>query len=170
MSALRLRRAHAKFLATLLGCLLPLIVPSLPNRRTSRRNRKTAHRVVFLGDSITYAGQYVEFVEAYLRPRDPATRAASSSISACPARPSRGSPSRATPGGSSPGPTCTSGSTACWRRPKPDLVVACYGMNDGIYLPFDEERFQKFQDGIVRLRERVGGGRSENHSCHAANF
>ena len=30
---------------------------------------------------------------------------------------------------------------------KPDLVVACYGMNDGIYYPFGEARFQAFQDG-----------------------
>ena len=38
---------------------------------------------------------------------------------------------------------------------KPDVVVACYGMNDGIYYPFGEERFQKFQDGIRRLREQA---------------
>ena len=31
-------------------------------------------RVVFLGDSITYSGQYVEFVEAFLRLNDPALR------------------------------------------------------------------------------------------------
>lgn len=38
---------------------------------------------------------------------------------------------------------------------KPDVVVACYGMNDGIYFPFSEERFQKYQDGINRLIEKV---------------
>lgn len=37
-------------------------------------------------------------------------------------------------------------------KAKPDLVVACYGMNDGIYEPFNEERFKAFRDGIVRLR------------------
>ncbi len=26
-----------------------------------------AHRIVFLGDSITYGGEYIEFIEAYLR-------------------------------------------------------------------------------------------------------
>jgi hypothetical protein len=31
-------------------------------------------RVVFLGDSITYSGQYIEFYEAYLRIKDPALR------------------------------------------------------------------------------------------------
>ena len=34
---------------------------------------------------------------------------------------------------------------------KPDVVVACYGMNDGIYYPFNQERFLKYQDGINRL-------------------
>jgi pimeloyl-ACP methyl ester carboxylesterase len=40
-------------------------------------------------------------------------------------------------------------------KTKPDVVIACYGMNDGIYLPFAEERFVAFSNGIVRLRERV---------------
>src|SRR5207247_8630470 len=40
-------------------------------------------------------------------------------------------------------------------KAKPDVIVACYGMNDGIYCPFGEERFQKFQEGLRRLRERA---------------
>jgi len=28
-------------------------------------------------------------------------------------------------------------------------------MNDGIYYPFSDERFQKFKDGVRRLRERA---------------
>ena len=35
---------------------------------------------------------------------------------------------------------------------QPDLIVACYGMNCGIYLPLAEERFAKYQEGIRRLR------------------
>lgn len=38
---------------------------------------------------------------------------------------------------------------------RPDVVVACYGMNDGIYYPFDEQRFQQYQAGINRLIEKV---------------
>ena len=40
-------------------------------------------------------------------------------------------------------------------RTKPDVVIACYGMNDGIYLPYSDERFQKFKDGILWLRQQV---------------
>ena len=38
---------------------------------------------------------------------------------------------------------------------KPDLVVACYGMNDGNYFPSDEERFEKYKSGMTRFIERV---------------
>jgi lysophospholipase L1-like esterase len=38
---------------------------------------------------------------------------------------------------------------------KPDLVIACYGMNDGIYYPLGEERFQAFRSGMERLHDAV---------------
>ncbi len=38
---------------------------------------------------------------------------------------------------------------------KPDLIVACYGMNDGIYYPFGEDRFAKFREGMRDLREKA---------------
>ena len=34
---------------------------------------------------------------------------------------------------------------------KPDVVFACYGINDGIYQPLDEERFTAFKGGVTRL-------------------
>jgi outer membrane protein assembly factor BamB len=40
-------------------------------------------------------------------------------------------------------------------KARPDLVFACYGMNDGIYLPFEDGRFAKFQAGILELRTAV---------------
>ena len=38
---------------------------------------------------------------------------------------------------------------------KPTLVLACYGMNDGIYLPPDEARIKAYQDGILKLKAAV---------------
>ena len=38
---------------------------------------------------------------------------------------------------------------------KPDLVFACYGMNDGIYLPLADDRFGKFKDGMRGLHDEV---------------
>jgi lysophospholipase L1-like esterase len=38
---------------------------------------------------------------------------------------------------------------------RPDLIVACYGMNDGIYYPYGAQRAAKFQEGIGFLRARA---------------
>jgi hypothetical protein len=35
------------------------------------------------------------------------------------------------------------------------VVVACYGMNDGIYHPFSEERFKQYQAGFRKLIEKA---------------
>src|SRR5262249_35798259 len=38
---------------------------------------------------------------------------------------------------------------------QPDLVIACYGINCGIYQPLDPERFERYQEGIRRLKSQV---------------
>ncbi|MFZ4780423.1 MAG: hypothetical protein ACOYM3_34145 [Terrimicrobiaceae bacterium] len=38
---------------------------------------------------------------------------------------------------------------------KPDVVFACYGMNDGVFLPPDEARFRAFQAGMRNLHDTV---------------
>ena len=38
---------------------------------------------------------------------------------------------------------------------EPTLILACYGMNDGIYLPADQTRLKAFQDGILKLKSAV---------------
>ena len=111
-------------------------------------------RVVFLGDSITYAGHYIEFAEAILRVQDPAWRCEFLDM---------GLPSETVSGLSEPGhaagqfprPDLHERLERVLSQTKPDLVVACYGMNDGIYYPFSDDRFEKYQDGIERLRDRA---------------
>jgi lysophospholipase L1-like esterase len=115
---------------------------------------QTIHRIVFLGDSITYSGKYVEFIEAYFATWFPARRIEFLNL---------GLPSETVSGlseddhadGKFPRPDLRERLARVLEKTKPDLVITCYGMNDGIYLPFNEERFQKFKDGIVSLRERV---------------
>jgi hypothetical protein len=38
---------------------------------------------------------------------------------------------------------------------EPDVVIANYGMNDGIYLPFEEERFDAFKKGMAWMHQTV---------------
>lgn len=34
---------------------------------------------------------------------------------------------------------------------KPDLAIVLYGVNDGIYYPFSDQRFQAFKDGVKKI-------------------
>src|SRR5262249_32761500 len=36
-------------------------------------------------------------------------------------------------------------------KARPEVVFACYGTNDGIYLPLDKERLAAFQKGVKKL-------------------
>lgn len=114
-----------------------------------------AKRILFLGDSITAAGEYVYMIDLQLRLQSP---------SPTPVIINAGLPSENVTGLSEPDhpfprPNVHERLDRALSMFKPDVVVACYGMNDGIYYPFSEERFQKYQKGINDLIEKV----------HAAN-
>ncbi|HEV2695770.1 MAG TPA: SGNH/GDSL hydrolase family protein [Verrucomicrobiae bacterium] len=111
---------------------------------------KKYHRVVFVGDSITYLGGYVDDIEAYVLIHD-----TNSTITIL----NLGQSSETVSGLSEPNhaggkylrPDLKDRLTGIIEKTKPDLIVADYGMNDGIYQPFDEGRFQKFKEGIQSL-------------------
>jgi len=111
-------------------------------------------RVLFLGDSITYDGKYVAYVETELLVRCPQR---SWEIVNCglPSETVSGLSEDGHAGGKFPRPDLHERLDRVLDRIKPDLVLACYGMNDGIYLPPSDERFQRFQDGMRRLRQKV---------------
>lgn len=113
-----------------------------------------ARRVVVLGDSITYSGQYLETVEAYFATRFPDREIEFLNIG-LPSETVSGLSEVGHAGGAFPRPDLHERLGRVLDKTKPDLVMACYGMNDGIYLPFSPERFAAFTNGIVRLRERV---------------
>lgn len=111
-------------------------------------------KILFLGNSITYTGGYIADIETYFRIYYPEERY--KFINA-------GLPSETVSGLSEPGHA-----EGAFPRPdlherlprvlelvQPDVVFACYGINDGIYMPFDEERFQKYKDGMLRLYDEL---------------
>lgn len=110
--------------------------------------------MLFLGDSITYAGGYVETIEAYLR-----TRTVHGDFElidvGLPSENVSGLTEPDHAGGAFPRPDLHERLDRALAKTKPDLVVACYGMNDGIYYPFDEERFRKFREGVEWMKARV---------------
>lgn len=104
-------------------------------------------RVLWLGDSITQIGDYVTFAEYDLEKQYPADRFDIVSI-----------------GLASETTSCLSEKTHPFPRPcvqerleraltmvKPQVVVACYGMNDGIYHPQSAERMHAFEQGIEKV-------------------
>ncbi len=111
-------------------------------------------RILFLGDSITQSGQYVDDFEAFLFTKFPKRHIdvmnlglASETVS--------GLSEQGHAGGKFPRPDLAERIDRILAKTKPDLVFACYGMNDGIYLPLDETRFAKFREGMTRLHEKV---------------
>lgn len=111
-------------------------------------------RIVFLGDSITYSGQYVDDFELFLFARFPQRRIEVIDAG-LPSETVSGLSEDGHAGGKFPRPDLHERLDRVLAKTKPDLVFACYGMNDGIYLPLDEARFAKYRDGILRLREKV---------------
>ncbi|MCX7423669.1 MAG: GDSL-type esterase/lipase family protein [Planctomycetia bacterium] len=110
-----------------------------------------AKRVVFLGDSITYAGQYIAYLETYLTTRFPQKHFEFINVG-LPSETCSGLSEEGHAGGKFPRPDVHERLQRLLDKMKPDLIVACYGMNCGIYQPLDDQRFAKYQDGIRRLR------------------
>lgn len=111
-------------------------------------------RIVFLGDSITQGGTYVEFIEAALIAQYPDSDKiiiplglASETVS--------GLSEEGHAGGKFPRPDLHERLDRVLEKAKPQLVFACYGMNDGIYQPLGAVRTKAFQDGMKKLHEKV---------------
>jgi lysophospholipase L1-like esterase len=113
-----------------------------------------AHRVVFLGDSITYSGQYVDDLQMLLRNFPKGTEFEILDLG-LPSETVSGLTEPGHANGSFPRPNLHDRLPRLLETVRPDLVIACYGMNDGIYYPFDAIKFEKFQRGVRLLRERV---------------
>jgi lysophospholipase L1-like esterase len=111
-------------------------------------------RVVFLGDSITYSGQYIDFIDAYVRVRYPGATCEFLNLG-LPSETCSGLSEPGHAGGKFPRPDVHERLERVLAQTKPDLVVACYGMNCGIYHPFSEARLEKYAEGQRFLHERA---------------
>ena len=111
--------------------------------------KPSAGTILFLGDSITAAGGYVRNIEAELAKQTPPWKVINH-------------------GRSSETLSNLSEEYHPGRRPclfarldkeladaKPKWVVACYGINDGIYHPLSDQRFAAYQDGVATLIKKV---------------
>ncbi|WEK18050.1 MAG: SGNH/GDSL hydrolase family protein [Candidatus Pedobacter colombiensis] len=113
-------------------------------------------KILFLGNSITYAGQYITDIEAYCAINYPDRKMEFINMG-LPSETVAGLSEPGHAGGKFPRPDLHERLDRVLEVTKPDLVFACYGMNDGLYMPFDQERFEKFKAGINWLHDKVAG-------------
>jgi lysophospholipase L1-like esterase len=113
-----------------------------------------SQRVLFIGNSITYAGGYVQIIEAYQFANFPQQSIEIYNLG-LPSETVSGLSEEGHAGGRFPRPDLHERLARVIDQLKPNVVFATYGMNDGIYQPFDEKRFQKFKDGIHWLHKQV---------------
>ena len=115
---------------------------------------ENSRRIVFLGDSITASGMYVVCFDAWLvsrggkqTPQVIDAGLSSETVS--------GLSEEGHAGGRFPRPDLAERLDRVLAVTKPDLLLACYGINCGIYEPFDQQRFERYQRGMRHLKARV---------------
>jgi lysophospholipase L1-like esterase len=139
---------------SLLGLLLLFVFQISGHAQSAYELPESVKKILFLGNSITWSGEYVDYVETYFRAVKPEHSLEFINV---------GLPSETVSGlsepnhadGKFPRPDLHERLSRVLTAIEPDLVIAGYGMNDGIYLPFDETRFSKFKEGINWLHNEV---------------
>lgn len=139
---------------TLLALLVSLTAGALAAVPAVATVPDNIRRIVFVGDSITYGGGYVNAFAAYFSTRHPG-RALEIINVGLSSETVSGLSEEGHAKGAFPRPDLHERLDRVLAATKPDLVIACYGMNDGIYLPLDPERLRRYQDGLKRLRAAV---------------
>ncbi|MDB6031395.1 MAG: lysophospholipase L1-like esterase [Verrucomicrobiales bacterium] len=115
---------------------------------------QNARRVLFLGDSITHGGLYIDYLEGYLLTRYPEKHWEIINLG-LPSETVSGLSEPGHAGGQFPRPDLHERLDRALEKVQPDLVFACYGMNDGIYYPLDDARLRSYQEGTRKLRAKV---------------
>lgn len=128
-------------LATAAGGATP--APALPSF--------AGKRVLVLGDSITQDGRYVSDLTYYLHRLAPGPRADVLSLGLG----SETLSGLTEPGEPYPRPVLSERLARTLDAARPQVVVACYGMNDGIYHPADPVRHAAFAAGLRQLADAV---------------
>ena len=108
-------------------------------------------KILFLGDSITDMGMYISYIQAYLDMFQPGNslklyNLGLSAETVC---------GLTEPGHPYPRPDVNERIDRAMLTIEPHWVVLMYGMNDGIYHPFKEERYAAYKEGMWKLVRRI---------------
>ena len=111
-----------------------------------------AERIVVLGDSITHDGRWLAHLVAWLERQGTAAEVIDMGL---PSETVSGLSEDGHAAGKYPRPDLAERLDRVLRLARPDVVLACYGMNCGIYQPLDAGRFARFKAGMERLHAAV---------------
>jgi lysophospholipase L1-like esterase len=111
-----------------------------------------ARRIAVLGDSITHDGRWVADLVAWMERQGTTAEVIDVGL---PSETVSGLSEAGHAGGKFPRPDLAERLERVLRVVRPDVVLACYGMNCGIYEPLDEARFTAFKTGMQRLHDTV---------------
>lgn len=113
-----------------------------------------AQQVLFLGNSITYSGEYLAYLETIYRLQHPESKIDWINLG-LPSETISGLSEEGHADGTFPRPDLHERLDRIFGSIQPDLVFVNYGMNDGIYLPFDSIRFKKYAEGMHWLDTKI---------------
>ena len=135
--------------------IVPLVFLSLLTfAQKAPKIPENVHRIVFLGNSITYSGSYISYIETYYTLKYPTRKIEFINMGLPSETVSKLSePNHAE--GKFPRPKLQDRLSKTLKEVQPDMIFSCYGMNDGIYMPFDDARFDKFKKGILWLDKKI---------------
>ncbi|HOP10535.1 MAG TPA: GDSL-type esterase/lipase family protein [Oscillospiraceae bacterium] len=108
-------------------------------------------KIVFLGDSITDDGRYIAHIDYYLKKHLPDHIIELINLGLN----SETASGLSEPDHPFPRPCIFDRIDRALEMTKPDWVVVCYGINDGIYYPYSEERMAAYQHGILNLIKKI---------------
>ena len=150
-------KLHAFLIAALLiGAGRSYAEPTAPPATAKIEQEKATQSprtLLFLGDSITAQGGYIRKIDTALK-ADGKTPPIKVIGAGRPSETLSGLSEINHPG---PRPCLFTRLDNILLKEKPDWVVACYGMNDGIYHPFDEKRFEAYKQGVEALIQKIHG-------------
>ncbi|AWB68408.1 hypothetical protein C2869_19240 [Saccharobesus litoralis] len=133
----------------ILGCQL-----RMDDRQSAQQLVANSQRIVFLGDSTTYQGHVVAHLDALLRAKFPQQQFEIINL---------GLSSETVSGLSEAGhangkfsrPVLSERLSRVLEQTQPDLVIATYGINCGIYQDYSAQHFALYQQGITDLHRQV---------------
>ena len=143
--------ALARLTVVILLAVVPLVAAA-DEPRTPAEMLASARRICVLGDSITHDGRWVADLSAWMEARGLTAEVIAVGL---PSETCSGLSEEGHAGGQFPRPDVHERLGRVLSVVRPDLVIACYGMNCGIYLPLEEERFAAYRSGMERLHDEV---------------